>query len=62
MLTRMLLKASGLDKPIVEMSDDELIKQFKSGLTKLRVIQIAADVVIGAAIIGAVYTAYNMIF
>ena len=62
MLTRMLLKASGLDKPIVEMSDDELIKQFKSGLTKLRVIQIAADVVIGAVIIGAVYTAYNMIF
>ena len=62
MLTRMLLKASGLDKPIVEMSDDELIKQFKSGLTKLRVIQIAADLVIGAAIIGAVYTAYNMIF
>ena len=59
MLTRMLLKASGLDKPIVEMSDDELIKQFKSGLTKLRVIQIAADVVIGAVIIGAVYTAYN---
>ena len=58
----MLLKASGLDKPIVEMSDDELIKQFKSGLTKLRVIQIAADVVIGAVIIGAVYTAYNMIF
>jgi hypothetical protein len=31
-------------------------------LIKLRCIQIAMDTVIGAVTIGAVYTAYNMIF
>jgi hypothetical protein len=62
MLNRTICKATGLDKPIVEMTDEELVKQFKRKLTKLRYIQIAMDTVIGAVTIGAVYTAYNMIF
>jgi hypothetical protein len=62
MLNRTICKATGLDKPIVEMTDEELVNQFKRKLIKLRCIQIAMDTVIGAVTIGAVYTAYNMIF
>lgn len=61
-LTRMILKASGLDKPIIGMTEEESISQLKKSFRKLRCIQIAMDTVIGTAIIGAVYAAYNMIF
>lgn len=61
-LTSWLLKASGLDKPIIGMTEEESISQLKKSFRKLRCIQIAMDTVIGTTIIGAVYTAYNMIF
>ena len=52
-LTRMILKASGLDKPIIGMTEEESISQLKKSFRKLRCIQITAEIIVGA-VIGAI--------
>ena len=40
-------------KPIVEMTDEEVISQFKKSIRRLRYIQITADIIVGG-VIGAI--------
>lgn len=54
MLTRMILKASGLNKPIIGMTKEESISHIKKSFRKLRCIQITFDVIVGAAIVGTI--------
>ena len=41
------------NKPIVQMTDEEVISQFKKSIRRLRYIQITADIIVGA-VIGAI--------
>ena len=52
-LTSWLLKASGLDKPIIGMTKEEANLQLKKSIRRLRYIQITADIIVGA-VIGAI--------
>ena len=41
------------NKPIVQMTDEEIISQFKKSIRRLRYIQITTDIFIGS-VIGAI--------